>query len=278
MRRSGFLLPIVGLLGASTARAADLDLTEFKASPIAPPYYSVPSYAAPSWSIVGSISPTFTDNALFTRDNRKPDVYYEPDVTVRLDGHLTNDLSYRLYARAQYEAFATEKDSNFAVARMGARLTENWDGWRFSAIYENRYDFDGVYRDLAFASNDVMGSVARDFRVNNATFSPLLLLTYRFSDLAEARRWRFDALLGIEVKLDSRWSIVSTPLFEAYWFTDGLNTGRQDQLYSADIGLKYNFASNVSLTTTVLYEARTSNVPLRRYRDVRIGPRLDFAF
>jgi Putative beta-barrel porin 2 len=123
-----------------------------------------------------------------------------------------------------------------------------------------------------------MGSVARDFRVHNVTLSPLLLLTYRFSDLAEARRWRFDAVLGIEVKLDPRWSIVSTPLFEAYWFTDGLNNGRQDQLYSADVGLRYSFASNLALTTTVLYEVRTSNVAVRHYKDLRIGPRLDFAF
>jgi hypothetical protein len=270
MRVSGVLLQLVGALGATAAMAADVDLKEFRADP--------PALPLPSWSVVGSVSSMFTDNALFTRDARKSDGYYEPDISARLDGYLTNDLSYRLYARAQYEAFATEKDGNAAIARLGGRLTENWNGWRFSAIYENRYDFDGVYRGLAFTSNDVMGSVARDFRINNVTLSPLLLLTYRFSDLAEARRWRFDAVLGIEVKLDPKWSVVSTPLFEAYWFTDGLNSGRQDQLYSADIGLKYNFASNLSLTTTVLYEARTSNVPIRHYRDLRIGPRLDFAF
>jgi hypothetical protein len=270
MRVSGVLLQLVGALGATAAVAADVDLKEFRADP--------PALPLPSWSVVGSVSSMFTDNALFTRDARKSDGYYEPDISARLDGYLTNELSYRLYARAQYEAFATEKDGNAAIARLGGRLTENWNGWRFSAIYENRYDFDGVYRGLAFTSNDVMGSVARDFRINNVTLSPLLLLTYRFSDLAEARRWRFDAVLGIEVQLDPKWSVVSTPLFEAYWFTDGLNSGRQDQLYSADIGLKYNFASNLSLTTTVLYEARTSNVPIRHYRDLRIGPRLDFAF
>ena len=69
MRSSGFLLPIVGLpvlglLSAGTAGAADLDLNEFNTSPIA----AVPYYSAPSWSVVGSVSPTFTDNALFTRD------------------------------------------------------------------------------------------------------------------------------------------------------------------------------------------------------------------
>jgi hypothetical protein len=268
MRSPGILLQILGLFGATGALAAELDVSDLREARVSPP----------SWSVVGSVSPTYTDNALFSRDDRKSDVYYEPDISVRLDGNLTSDLSYRIYARSQYEAFATEKVGNAAIARLGGRLTENLDGWRFSFIYENRYDFDGVYRDLAFTSHDVMGSVARDFQVSNVTLSPLLLLTYRFSDLAEARRWRFDALLGIEVKLDPKWSVVSTPLIEAFWFTDGLNAGRQDQIYSASLGLKYNIQNNVSLTTDVIYEARTSNVPLRRYRDLRIGPRLDFAF
>lgn len=270
MRRAGILVAVLALFSTSGALAADLDLIEPKKID----YTSMP----PSWSVVGSLSPTYTDNALFSRDDRRQDFFYEPDVSVRLDGNLTSDLSYRLYARAQFEAFATEHDGNAAIARLGARLTETLYGWRFSAIYENRYDFDGVYRDLAFKSNDVMGSVARDFQFGNVTLSPLLLLTYRFSDLAEARRWRFDALVGIEVKLDPKWSVVSTPFIEAFWFTDGLNKGRQDQIYSASLGLKYNIASNISLTTNVLYEVRTSNVPLRHYTDLQIGPKLDFAF
>ena len=270
MRGSGGLLAILGLLSASGAIAADLDLTEIKAVP----YTSM----APTWSVVGSVSPTFTDNALFSRDDRRRDVFYEPDVSARLDGNLTPDLSYRLYARAQFEAFATEHDGNAAIARLGARLTENLNGWRITGIYENRYDYDGIFRDLAFVSNDVSGSISRDFTFGRVTLSPLVLLTYRFSDLAEARRWRLDGLVGIEVYLDSKWSVVSTPFIEAFWFTDGLNRGRQDQIYSTSLGLKYNIRSNVSLTTNVVYEARFSNVAIRRYTDFQIGPRLDFAF
>jgi hypothetical protein len=270
VRGSRTLLQALGLFSASGAFAADLDLTESQKTVFLP--------TAPSWSVVGSLSPTFTDNALFSRDDRRRDFFYEPDVSVRLDGYLSPDLSYRIYARAQYESFATEHDGNAAVARLGARLQENLYGWRITGGYENRYDFDGIYRDVAFISNDVMGSIGRDFNFGNVTLSPLTLLTYRFSDLAEARRWRFDALVGIEVKLNPRWSIVSTPMIEAFWFTDGLNTGRQDQIYSATLGLKYNIASNISLTTNVLYEVRKSNVPIRNYTGIDIGPRLDFAF
>jgi hypothetical protein len=270
MRGSRALLQVLGVFTASEAFAADLDLTEPQKAALAP--------TTPSWSVVGSLSPTYTENALFSRDDRRRDVYYEPDVSLRLDGSLSPDLSYRIYARTQFESFAAEHDGNAAIARLGARLTENLYGWRIAATYENRYDFDGIYRGLAFTSNDVMGSVTRDFQFGNVTLAPLALLTYRFSDLAEARRWRFDALVGIEVKLNPKWSIVSTPLIEAFWFTDGLNNGRKDQIYSATLGLKYNIASNVSLTGNVLYAVRTSNVPLRHYTDVEIGPRLDFAF
>ncbi len=276
MRGSRGLLPVLGLFGASGAFAADLDLTELKQIPYTSqvPYTSM----APTWSVVGSLSPTYTDNALFSRDDRRRDVFYEPDVSARLDGNLSPDLSYRIYARGQFESFATEHDGNAAIARLGARLTENLNGWRITGIYENRYDYDGVFRDLAFISNDVSGSVSRDFSFGRVTLSPLVLLTYRFSDLAEARRWRLDGLVGIEVYLNSKWSVVSTPLIEAFWFTDGLNRGRQDQIYSASLGLKYNIRSNVSLTTNVVYEARSSNVAIRRYTDFQVGPRLDFAF
>jgi Putative beta-barrel porin 2 len=269
MRGSRTLLQVLGFFGASGALAAEIEIDPTK-------YNYTP--ATPSWSVVGSLSPTFTDNALFSRDDRRKDGFIEPDVSVRLDGKLAPDLSYRIYARGQFDAFANEPDGNAAIARLGARLTKNIDGWRITGTYENRYDFDGVFRDLAFISHDVMGSVARDFTFGNVTLSPMTLLTYRFSDLAEARRWRFDALVGIEVMLNSKWSVVSTPFFEAFWFTDGLNRGREDQIYSASLGLKYNIASNVSLTGNVIYEIRNSNVAIRNYKDFQVGPRLDFAF
>lgn len=270
MRSSRILLQALGLFSAGGALAAELDVAELRKVE----YISM----SPSWSVVGSVSPTYTENALFTRDNTRRDFFYEPDVSLRLDGRLSPDLSYRIFARTQYESFATERLGDAAIARLGGRLTQNLYGWRITGQYENRYDFDGIYHNLAFTSHDVMGSVGRDFQFGNVYLSPLALLTYRFSDLPEARRWRFDAILGIEVKLDPKWSIVSTPFIEAFWFTDGLNSGRQDQIYSVSLGLKYNLASNVSLTTNVIYEARNSNVPLRHYRDVQIGPRLDFAF
>ena len=119
MRGSRALLQVLGVFSASGAFAAELDLVELKTTRSS-------CRRAPTWSVVGSLSPTYTENALFSRDNRRRDVFYEPDVSLRLDGSLSPDLSYRIFARTQYEAFATEHLGNAAIARLGARLTQNY--------------------------------------------------------------------------------------------------------------------------------------------------------
>ena len=99
MRGSRTVLQVLGAFCASGALAAELDQTDLKAPQFVP--------TTPYWSVVGSVSPTYTENALFSRDNPRRDFFYEPDVSLRLDGSLAPDLSYRIFARAQYEAFAT---------------------------------------------------------------------------------------------------------------------------------------------------------------------------
>jgi hypothetical protein len=264
VRKLNALASAFGLLGMQHALAAD------EAAPEA--------VHRPQWSVLVSFSPTYTNNALFRRDDRRRDVYAEPDVLLRLDGKLTSDISYRLYGRSSFDTFAQEQIGNETFALLGARLTRNILDWRTSVSYEHRFEFAGVYQDLLFIADDVQISTMRDFSYGPFTISPTAQLSYRFADVPEARRYRLDLLLPFEARITSRWSVVSTPFVEAYWFTDGLNEGRQDIIYSTSLGLRYSIANNISLTTSASYEWRTSNVPLRHYRDLEIGPRLDMAF
>jgi hypothetical protein len=268
MRRSEAIVVVLGLVSASAALAADLSV----------PTTNQPASNGPTWSVVGSLAPTYTDNALFTPNDRRGDFYLEPDVSLRLDGRLAPDLSYRLYARTLLDAFATVTDANEASVRLGGRLSKSISDWTVNIGFENRNEFEGTYRNRLFTAEDVSASVGRDIIVGNVTFSPAVLLTYRFADVAEVRRYRLDLLVPFEVELTPAWSVVSTPMIELFWFTDGLNSGRQDQIYSASLGLKYKISRKVSLTTCAHYEQRTSNVPLRHYTDFEIGPKLDFAF
>jgi len=233
---------------------------------------------APKLSVVGTISPTWTDNVLFSRDNRLSDFYLEPDVSVRLDGRFSPDLAWRIYARTEVDRFARVRDGDEAFALVGARLTQSLSDWRLTLGVENRYVFAGIFHELAFTAEDTIASVSRNFELGRVTFSPTVAGVYRFADLPEARRFRLDFILGIEARLNERWSIVSTPFIEGYWFTDGANAGRQDWISSASLGLKYKISDSVSLTGNVAYEVRTSNMPLRNYHSLDIGPRLSFAF
>jgi hypothetical protein len=273
MRKLGMLLALLcPVLAIGGGQAADYSVATLKSESTPPPPW------APTFSAVGTLSATWTDNALFSRDNRRSDSFLEPDITLRMDGWLTPDLAYRLYVRTELETFEREKDANAAFALWGARLTRDIAGWSASVIYENRYQFAGVYDERLFTAHDIKGALSRSYTFGNVTIAPFVQGRYRFADLVEAEYWRLDLALGIEAALNERWSIVSEPFFEAYWFTGGLNSGRTDQIYSVSLGLKYNITTNVSLVTMISYEQRFSNIDDRAYRSLDIGPKLNFAF
>jgi hypothetical protein len=277
MRRyGGVLFALICSVGAANeGLAADQLLAQEQVDYLAPA-------AQPSWmpklSVVGTVSGTWTDNALFSRYDRKSDWFFEPDLTLRLDGRLSEDVTYRLYGRTEIERFTHIRDADAAFALWGGRLTRDIGGWAASVVYENRFQYAGVFKEYLFTANDVKLSLARNFDIGNWTFSPFAQGRYRFSNLEEAEYYRLDLALGIEARLNERWSIVSEPFYEAYWFTGGLNAGRVDQIYSVSVGLKYNFAPNISLVTMVAFEERISNVDERHYRSLDIGPKLNFAF
>lgn len=273
MRKIGLLLVLLcPILGITGARAADYSVAAQKNENYQPPSW------APTFSVVGTISATWTDNAFFSRNDRRSDWFIEPDITARLDGRLAPDWTYRFYIRTELDAFARVKDADEAFALWGARLTRNVAGWSASVIYENRFVFAGIYDERLFTAHDIKGALSRSFTFGNITLSPFVQGRYRFADLVEAEHYRLDLALGIEAALNERWSIVSDPFFEAYWFTGGLNSGRADQIYSVSLGLKYNIRPNISLVTMVAYEQRFSNVDDRRYHSLDIGPKLNFAF
>lgn len=233
---------------------------------------------APVLGIAGTLSPNYTNNALFTPDDPQSDFYFEPDINVRLDGWIGPKTSYRIYARTELNAFASVEDGDSAFALVGARLSQDLGPWRASLVYENRHSYNGIFEDQAFSSNDVIGTLARDYTFGRLTVMPFFFAGQRFANVPESTRFRFDAVLGLEYRLAERWALISTPFYEVNWFEEGANQGRRDEFYSVDIGIEYALSDRVSLTASVVSEHRISNFPGRDYDMLEVGPRLDFAF
>ena len=80
------------------------------------------------------------------------------------------------------------------------------------------------------------------------------------------------------------WSVVATPKLSFYEFTDAANKGRQDLIASISAGIKYAVTTDadknkeMSITTSVGYENRSSNMPDQKYRNFTILTSLDMAF
>jgi len=233
---------------------------------------------APAWTLVGTLSPLYTDNALLSPNDVQSDFYFEPDLTLRLDGRTGPNTSYRLYARSEFNAFASVQDADFSFALVGARLTQDIAQWSASLIYENRHSYNGIFDNRAFSSDDLIGTLARDYSFGRLTVMPFFFAGQRFADVPEATRFRFDVVLGLEYRLSERWALVSTPFYEVNWFEDGANEGRRDQFYSVDIGLQYAISERLVLTMNVVSEHRISNFAGQEYDMLELGPHFDFIF
>ena len=59
-----------------------------------------------------------------------------------------------------------------------------------SAVFENRYDYGGIYNEHLFTAYDIMAAASRDFTINSVIFSPFIRGRYRFSDRDFAEYWR----------------------------------------------------------------------------------------
>jgi hypothetical protein len=242
----------------------------------APPAVHRPS--APAWNFVGTLSPLYTNNALLSPSDPISDFYCMPDLSLRLDGRAGPKTSYRLYARSELNAFASVEEANFSLALVGAGLTRNIAQWSATLIYENRHSYNGLYEESAVSSNDLNGTLSRDYNFGRLTLMPFFYAGQRFADVPEATRFRFDAVMGLEYRLAQRWALVSTPFFEVNLFEDGANKGRRDQVYSVDVGLQYAISDRLALTTSVVSEHRVSNFPGPSYKVLEVGPHLDFIF
>ena len=110
MRKLNALAGAVGLLGMQPALAGE------ESAPVA--------LQRPTWSVFVSFAPTYSNNALVSRSDRRRDVYAQPDVMLRLDGKLASDISYRLYGRSSFDAFNEENFANETFALLGGRLCD----------------------------------------------------------------------------------------------------------------------------------------------------------
>ena len=63
-----------------------------------------------------------------------------------------------------------------------------------------------------------------------------------------------------------------------YYDYAAADAGRRDVLASVSTGLRYEFNDDVSFTTAVGYENRTSNVAGKAYDNLTVGASLDFSY
>jgi putative beta-barrel porin BBP2 len=228
-------------------------------------------------NIEGSVPLQYTDNASRSA-HKQSDVLLTPYLRLSATGHLQADLDYTIYASGGHDRFGRIRDNDDTFASLGGNIVKRWGRFSFGTSYEHAYVYDGVFAQVVNVTNDVNIFARYSWRPDPyLRVTPGITAAARFNEFGAFQRNVYSLKMDIERRLFGRWWWVTTPRFRYYDYA-AANAGRRDALASVSTGLRYEFNDDVSFTTAVGYEQRTSNVAGKAYDNFTAGASLDFSY
>jgi hypothetical protein len=228
----------------------------------------------------GSLGGLYTDNALATRTGRIDAGYAVPFLRLTYGLKSADGWAYTVYARNTSESYS-ERTADNALATVGSTLSKTSGEITAGVNFDTKFFFDGFYANHGPTAYDLSAFVTQPhlYKDIGLLVVPRFTLGYRWADIATLERYFIDAQLSFEKIITEHWSMLAGGRFRVYWFNTALiGPAPVDAYPSASIGLKYDFGNDVTLTTSVSFLARRSNVLARNYDKWDIGPSVDFKY
>ena len=233
----------------------------------------------PQLIVDGSIPLQYGSNIAHTSQNRVADWYTSPYFKLSLNGDVLNEFGYSLYANTSADKYFKFSDNDSASATAGFELKKRFDSIEFGAFYERNYFYDGIYETEFNTANDFGVFLRYRYVSADGTWRirPSMAFTTRTNDLFSVQRNLFSFKVDMERKINDRWSVFLIPRLRVYDFVNR-DTGRNDMVASVAAGLRYDISNDVSITSGVGYESRTSGVAGRNYNSMLVSVSLDFSY
>lgn len=233
----------------------------------------------PELRLDGSIPLQYSNNVTRSPQNKVSDWYVSPYLKLSATGELISDVRYSLYASSGVDQYERIVGSNFSAATAGFELKQRFGAFEVGGSIERNYFYDGFYTQQFDTAND-FSLFLRYAYVNSAETAkvrPSMTFTTRTSDNFTVQRDLFNFKVDLERKIADGWWAFLTPRLRVYDFVNR-QSGRIDVISSISTGLRYDVTKDISLTSGVGYESRTSGVSGRNYNSMIVGVSLDFSY
>jgi hypothetical protein len=228
----------------------------------------------------GSLGLLYTDNALATHTGRIDAGYLVPFLRLTYGLKSADGWAYTIYARNTSESY-TERTADNALATLGSTLSKTAGEITAGVNFDTKFFFDGFYAARSITAYDLSAFITQPhtFTDIGLLVVPRVTLGHRWADIAAVERSFIDAQLSFEKTITEQWSLLAGGRFRVYWFQTAVaGLVPVDYYPSASLGLKYDFGHDVTLTTSISFLARRSNVGTRNYDKLDVGPSVDFKY
>jgi len=232
-----------------------------------------------NFSIDGSVPAEFDSNINRVPHNATADFHYSPFFKLSAITDLRPDLTYSIFADTSIDRYTQYYNTNSSMAGVGTQLVKKWDRLQLGVSYDWNQYYDREFRKLIGVNNDFGVFLRYYYSAPDASFriKPNFSLMSRLDDNLVVQRYLYYFKVDFEHKLIDHWSFVVTPRVRFYDYV-GTQNGRQDWVYSASAGLRRAITDGLNFTTTVGYENRASNRPVKNYNDWTVQASLDFSY
>lgn len=247
-----------------------------------PPAIIAPDATTWKQSLVldGSLGALATDNALATRWGRIDAGYVVPYLRLTYGLTSTDGWSFTAYARNTTESYTRGVADN-VLSTVGTTLSKTTGELTIGTNFDTKFFFDGFFANQTLIAYDWTGFLTNDhtFEEVGLRVVPRFTVGYRWAEIATAERVFIDAQLSLEKYLNPSWSILATGRFRTFWFQAAAIGPKPIDYYpSGSVGIKYDFRNGVTVTTSLAFLARRSNIIARNYEKLDVGPSIDFKY
>jgi hypothetical protein len=233
----------------------------------------------PELKLDGSIPLQYSTNVTRSSQNRVSDWYISPYLKLSASGELLDDVRYSFYGSTGDDKYDRITSSDFSAATAGFDVKQRFGAFEVGGSIERNYFYDGIYNKQFDTAND-FSLFLRYAYVNSAGTAkvrPSMAFTVRTGDDFSVKRDLFNFKVDFERKIADGWWVFLTPRLRVYDYVNR-DSGRNDVISSASVGLRYDITKDISLTSGIGYESRTSGLSGHNYNGMIAGVSLDFSY
>lgn len=204
-----------------------------------------------------------------------PRFVVDPSARFAIAHRFAKDLSAEIYTRGQLGAVADPLATRSSTFGSGIIVNKSFGSLVWSNSYEHALHFRDFYGPNTSNTNEFTTALAHPFKLSSAwTVTPRVAVAYRLTDNSRSEHSKIEFMAPVSYKFSEKTELTLTPRVDLSSYTKR-DDGRRDWTGFVSAGIKQTLGKGLSVSASLGYESRSSNVGQFSYTRLKLAPQIN---